>query len=392
MTILEMFEREDIYKILEVTLKEYYQKVHNVEVDIEVRKKHLFQKMVIYPRLGIVVPLFPSWAVIKRTYISFDVQNNLLKKLFAWAYITLCFLTFGLLADASVSISDRSVYSKDTVIIPSNRKIRIYEYGEGYVDSILKDGFNDYYFNNEIEVRKQPKYDFILGLLDYGPRWYREELLRGRCLVRCSGEEYQLYINQTIRDLEVFYKEYRVDIPANKYVKQLVPSYERIIAEIEMKKHIRCGEKMRSVLKQMKAVCESSDEMIPLTLTHGDLQTGNIYIDEQNKKLYIIDWETVKQKSVWYDAATVMFATRRENKFSTMINDRFDKSVQEKLFTFDRQPHDNMNLVAAILVLEEMGFFLDEIVDLPNDMGSEIIERFEHEIDQICWDSIIEEI
>lgn len=130
--------------------------------------------------------------------------------------------------------------------------------------------------------------------------------------------------------------------------------------------------------------------MIPLTLTHGDLQTGNIYVDEQNKKLYIIDWETVKQKSVWYDAATVMCSTRRANKFSAMINDRFDKSVQKKLFVFDKQSTHSMNLVAAILILEEMGFFLDEIVDLPNEMGSEIIERFEHEIDQIDWEKFDE--
>lgn len=392
MTILEMFEREDIYKILEMTLREYYQKVYNVKVDVEVRKKHLFQKLVIYPRLGVVVPLFPSWAVIKRTYISFDVQNDLPKKLFAWAYITLCFLTFGLLADASLYVSDKSVYSKDTVIIPSNRKIRIYEYEKGYVDSILKDGFNDFYFNNEIEVRKQSKYDFILGLLDYGPRWYREKLLRGRCLVRCSGEEYETYLSQTICNLEALYKEYRIDVPAKQYVEQLISDYERKIMEIEEKKHVQCGDKLRSVLGKMQEVSERSDESIPLTLTHGDLQTGNIYIDEENRKLYIIDWETVKQKSVWYDAATIMCSTRRVNRFSKMINDRFDKTVQEKLFVFDKQPVHNMNLIAAILILEEMGFFLDEIVDLPNEMGSEIIERFEHEIDQINWDSIIGEM
>lgn len=386
MTILEMFEREDIYKILEVTLKKYYQNVHNVKVDVEVRKKHLFQKMVIYPRLGIVVPLFPSWAVIKRTYISFDVQNNLPKKLFAWTYITLCFLTLGLLADASLYVSDRSVYSKETVIIPSNRKIRIYEYGKGYVDSILKEGFNDFYFNNEVEVRRQPKYDFILGLLDCGPRWYREKLLRGRCLVRCSGKEYQAYLNQTVSALKAFYKEYRGDFPARQYVEKLIPDFEKKIAEIEKEKNIHCGDKLRSVLNRMQRICELEDVRIPLTLTHGDLQTGNIYIDEEYKKLYIIDWETVKQKSVWYDAATVMCSIRRANKFSEMINNRFDKSVQEKLFVFDNQQFHNINLVAAILVLEEMEFFLDEIVDLPGNMGTEIIERFEHEIDQIDWE------
>ena len=44
-----------------------------------------------------------------------------------------------------------------------------------------------------------------------------------------------------------------------------------------------------------------------------------------------------------------------------------------------------MNLVAGVLTLEELGFFLDEIIDLPGEMGSEIIERYEHEIDHIDW-------
>jgi serine/threonine protein kinase len=385
MTIQEMFEREDIYNILEVTLEEYYQKVHNKKVDVKISKKHFFRKLLIYPRLGIVTPLFPSWAVIKRTYISFDVQNNLPKKLFAWTYITLCFLTFGLLADASMKLSDYSVVNRDTVIIPSNRKIRIYEYAKGYVDSILKVGFNDFYFNNEIEVRKHSKYDYILGLMDYGSRWYREKLLKGRCLVRCSGEEYQKYLKQTIDDLEIFYEEFRTDVYVQEYAKSLSLDYEKLISEITEKKHIKCAKKLRFVLKKVCEVCYRSNETVPLTLTHGDLQTGNIYVDEENNQLYIIDWETVKKKSIWYDAATVMCSTRRANKFSAMINSRCDKSVQNKLFVFDKKSTKDINLVAAVLVLEEMGFFLDEIVDLPGEMGSEIIERFEHEIDQIDW-------
>mgnify|MGYP006867320160 CR=1 FL=1 len=64
----------------------------------------------VYPRLGIVVSVLPSWDVIKATYVWFDVQNNLPKKLFAWIYITLCFLSFGLLADASIELSDMSLF------------------------------------------------------------------------------------------------------------------------------------------------------------------------------------------------------------------------------------------------------------------------------------------
>lgn len=386
MTILEMFDREDIYTILEKTLVEYYRNIYQKEVTVSVEKKHFFKKVVIYPRLGIVVPLFPSWAIIKRTYVSFDVQDNLPRKLFAWMYITLCFMTFGLLADTSLNISDESVYNKNIVIIPSNRKIRIYDYKNGYVDSILKDDFNDYYFKKEIEVRNSPKKDFILGLLSHGSRWYREKLLRGRCLVRCSGEEYENYLNQTLEDLKEFYADYIEEVKVASYVLEKQDKYRKLIEDISNKKHIKCADKLYAVLDKVAHIClPFNNDYFPTTLTHGDLQTGNIYIDEDNDKLYIIDWETMQRKSIWYDAATVLCATRRLGKFSEMINNRHDIEVTKKLLYFDAKQDRKMNLVAAILILEEMGFFLEEIVDLPGTMGSEIIERFEYEVDRINW-------
>lgn len=390
MTIQEMFEREDIYSILEKTLKEYYKDVRHKAIEVHVSKKHFLKPLLIYPRLGIVVPRFPSWGVIRRTYVSFDVQNNLPKKLFAWAYVTLCFLTFGLLADASIELSDPNAVKRSTAIIPSNRKIRIYEYGEEYVDSILKVGFNDMYFKHEIEVREGTPFDFVLGLIDHGHRWYREKLLKGRCLVRCSGVEYDKYVNQTIEDLKLFYSSHMYTVNSSAYAGSLSEDYNRIIKEIEKTKGIKCGNKLRTVLQKMVSVCYEKSAIIPITLTHGDLQTGNIYIDEENSKLYIIDWETVKNKSIWYDAATMICSTRRKGKFSEMINRRKESAVQTDLLVFDELKNRDADLVAAILVLEEMGFFLDEIVDLPGDMGSEIIERFEYEIDHIDWKSFDE--
>lgn len=385
MTILEMFEREDIYSILEKTLCEYYKEVHHKTIDVHVKKKHFLKPIVIYPRLGIVVRRFPSWAVIKRTYVSFDVQNNLPKKIFAWAYITLCFLTLGLLADASLELSDPTVVKKSTVIIPSNRKIRIYEYGQGFVDSILKIGFNDIYFKHEIEVRNKTPFKFILDLIDHGERWYRETLLKGRCLVRCSGKEYEKYVNETIKDLKLFYSSHLHYIDSEDYANHIEIEYSRLITQIEQSKHIKCGDKLRDIMKKMVQLCKEKAEIVPLTLTHGDLQTGNVYVDEEHSKLYIIDWETVKDKSIWYDAATIMCSTRRKGKFSEMINNRTDSKVMADISVFDDEKERDMDLIAAVLVLEEMGFFLDEIVDLPGNMGSEIIERFEYEIDHIDW-------
>jgi hypothetical protein len=323
--------------------------------------------------------------VIKRTYVSFDVQGNLPKKLFAWTYITLCFLTFGLLADASMRLSDYSVWFRDMLVVPSNRKIRIYRYDKGFVDSILKEGFNDYYFNKELEVRKTPEFDFILGLLGYGKRWYRERLLKGRCLVRVAPDKYDAYMQRVISDLSLFYARNIKEVNAGRYISQLAEEYEEKLKQVEDTKHIKCGDKIRKVINLVHEKSGSSKESIHLTLTHGDLQTGNIYLDEQNDKIYIIDWETVKGKSIWYDSATVLCETRRKDKFSTMINARNNDDVQHNVLYFDPVKQRDMNLVAGVLTLEELGFFLDEIIDLPGEMGSEIIERYEYEIDHIDW-------
>jgi hypothetical protein len=385
MTILEMFEREDIYGILETTMRHYYKEVYHKDIEVSITKSHFGKRLLIYPRLGIVVSRFPSWAVIRRTYVSFDVQGNLPKKLFAWAYITLCFLTFGLLADASIKLSDYSAWARGTILIPSNRKLRIYRYDKGYVDSILKDGFNDYYFNKELEVRRNPQFDFILGLLDSGNRWYREVLLKGRCLVRVSPNKYGIYLKRVLADLSAFYERNTEAVVAGQYVCQLADEYEDKLQKVIEQKHIKCGDKVGKVIERVKESFRESRAQIPITLTHGDLQTGNVYLDEETDKIYIIDWETVKKKSIWYDSVTIFCETRRKDKFSGMINARFDAEVKKDVLYYDTDKARDMNLVAGILLLEELGFFLDEIIDLPGEMGVEIIERYEYEIDHIDW-------
>ena len=95
MTIQEMLEREDIYHIIETTLSRYFQEVHQNEITVKVQSR-LRNNYVVYPRLGVIISRTPSWDVIKDTYRDFNVQNNLVRKIIAWGYITACFCTFGL--------------------------------------------------------------------------------------------------------------------------------------------------------------------------------------------------------------------------------------------------------------------------------------------------------
>ena len=91
MTIQEMLEREDIYSIIETTLVKYYREVHHTSAKVKIQSK-FNNKYVVYPRLGVIISRTPSLSVIKDTYCDFDVQNNPVRKLIAWGYITDAFV------------------------------------------------------------------------------------------------------------------------------------------------------------------------------------------------------------------------------------------------------------------------------------------------------------
>ena len=66
--------------------------------------------------------------------------------------------------------------------------------------------------------------------------------------------------------------------------------------------------------------------------------------------------------------------------------DRAD--IKEKILYFDNNNNRNMKDVVSILLLEEMFFFLDEMVSYPSTIGKEVIDRFTYELDHIDWSKI----
>ena len=119
-----------------------------------------------------------------------------------------------------------------------------------------------------------------------------------------------------------------------------------------------------------------------MAVTHGDLQTGNILIEEATGKVCIYDWETAGERSVWYDMGRFLLYSQRKDKYAYMVNHRAEKQVKDSLLMFDSNKERNMDLVIAVLVLEELVAFTDEICDLPGAMGTEIMDRLTDELKQ----------
>ena len=389
MTIYEMMEREDIYSIIEKTLKYYYKEAKDTNVNVSIQKKCFLREWNIYPRLGIIVNRFPTKEVRREVYSWFDVQNSIVKKIIAKCYIFLCFITFGLLADRSMEITDKEVCNRNTLFIPGNRRIRIYQLDNGYVDVVMKDGFDDTYFNNEVEIRNRYPYPFILKIEKSGNRWYRERFLRGRSLVRTEEKDYGKYLSEALNALDTLYEQTKTYRSISDYGHLMVDKCSLLIDQVKDAKGISSGEQLQTVLNYCKVNLEGKKDMIPIVFSHGDLQNGNIHIDERDKKVYLIDWETGGYKSIWYDAATLLCYTRRKDQFSHMINEKDCAEIKEKILYFDNDKNRNMKDVVSILLLEEMFFFLDEMMSYPSTIGKEVIDRFTYELNQIDWNTII---
>jgi len=382
MTIQEMLEREDIYGILSTTLEEYFREVCDNDVQVKVEKSVFKNSYVIYPLLGVVVSRIPSWKVAKDIYTQFNVQGNIKRKVLAWGYITLCFLTFGLLASCSLYISEKKWCKRYRYIMPCNRKIRIFDYKDGVVDAILKTGFNDTYFKNEMKYRVNPEYSFIPPVIANGERWYREKIIVGTGLVRIKEPLYSEVCKTVLDDV-------RLMIVKSYHYEDITPYTRRIIAKIKGKlpvlrdtKHIGNIDYIETVLDKISKYVAEYPLRVPLVISHGDLQTGNIMYDTRTKRVFIYDWETAGERSIWFDMGKLLLYSQRKGRYAYMIEHRDDQEVKDKLLMLDDRTDYPMTHLISILVLEELEFFVEEILDLPGTMGAEIMDRLTDELKQ----------
>ena len=382
MTIYEMLFREDIYGIMEKTLEQYFAEVCEQNVEVRIERSILKNKFVVYPRLGIAVSRCPSWKVAKDIFSQFNIQGNVVKKMIAWGYVASCFLTCGLMAKRSLYVSAPSLLNRHIYIMPCNRKIRVFNYKEGYVDVILKDSFNDNYFQNELKYRIQPQYSFIPALQKYGKRWYRESILKGVGLVRVAEPYYSECVTQAKNYLGQMYTDSVRYESCITYCKKLGDYINTYLPEIEKNKHIAESTYIKRIVERALYMVSESSMKVPIVMSHGDMQTGNIMYDKGTRGVFIYDWETAGQRSIWYDMGKFLLYSQRKGKYAYMVNHCEDEEIKNALLTFDEDKSRKMDEVMAVLVLEELVSFIDEIRDLPGRIGAEIMSRLTDELKQ----------
>ena len=334
MKISFMLKREDFYKINENTLGKYYQNAKS--------KKRLY----IYPELNAIVTARPSKAVRDYLYTEFRVNGSPLKRLLVRVYAGALLNSSGLLASKSLKI--RTAAHADTLIYPCNKKYRVFDFRKNQVSVFGKDGFPTDDLQREIAFRTRHTADFIPGLLTHDACGYTEVIIDG-CPVARSGARMKGLCDRAFSVWSDYVRRFTRSVPGAEYGQMLL----RRIRELE-DHAVKLGKQvdhalLYAVVDDCLNVMCGDPAQIPISLSHGDLQPGNIWVENGTDKLYIIDWESWQERSVWYDRAVLYENLRTKDGITRYVKNR--------------------DLIHATVLLEDVLFRLTELTSLPLDYG-----------------------
>lgn len=338
MKISQMLKREDFYTINEKTLNEYFKEGGP-------EKTNLY----IYPELNAIVTARPSRQVIDYLLCEYSVRGSKAKQLAVRGYVQGCLKSFGLLSDKKCTVKGR--VSPDVLIYPCNKKYRVFDFDRKNVDVIAKYGFDDSDLQHEIAFRKRNDLPgFVPGFVACSGNGYREAIIDGRPLARIS-EGFESLRDQAYAMLLEYGAHQQKHIPVNAYATEL---QAEIICLLQKK-----ADNAAAVMEIAKRLVElaGSEGEVTLTFSHGDLQVGNIWVENGTNKIFIIDWETWGTRSVWYDRATLYQGLRPGD---------IERYLTVEVPVLER----------AIVLLEDVIFHLHELNSLPEDFGMEQFRQY----------------
>jgi thiamine kinase-like enzyme len=364
-----MLEREDFYSILEKTLSKQSARwgISSNDTGTEAEKKQTV--LYVNPQLNAIMSSRVGRRVRNFLKTEYNVDGGLFKRAAVGTYLWVATSFVRLFSQKKILFFyDRD--PKELLIYPCNKKIRLFDFGQEVVYTVLKDGFSDLYINREIAFRRTWANEFIPSIRESGNGYYSERIIDGRPLARINDTLFVESAKKKAHEMILSLTGQKEAIRAAEYLDNLADECNKLLS---LKREYRDGDIVHEIFERLKRKCP--DIRFPLVVSHGDLQPGNIWIENENNRLIIIDWETVNQRSVFYDFV-VLYLDIRKNISIQQLYERVLKGAR-------MQGYDYPDKAVAIIVLaEELVYRTEEFVGLPETIGTkeykDIIDQYTH--------------
>lgn len=378
-----MLTREDFYKILRDTIIDYARAVFQKNIKCEYEPFEDSETWSINATLGFVARTPVPQGV--RTYMKseYNVRGSIVKNVIGKVAVDVI-TTFPSIDTTKKIYVSRGVFAPSVFIVPQNRSIRFYDYERMTVDCIIKSGFTSKYFNNQIDFRTKYSYDFLNPMLANGDGWFQEKVLLGHPLVRTTDKElFEKGTKKALDYLKVLAKDTIEMTPMRPYLDSMKEDAKRKTALAKEKKGIQEAEATLKLLEIAEQLARTITTDIPTCISHGDFQSGNIWIEPSGKTL-VYDWETAGRRSLWYDSATLCYSLRRAFGWESMIVDTSDDGLM-KCVPDGIDAHMDRRSIIGVLLFEDILFYLDDMLELPKDWGRESFDGFIARVKTLNW-------
>lgn len=381
-----LFEREDVLAILQKTLQNYYSsRFPEKKIEIGFEKREGAAEFFLVPRIGMILQKNPDKEISQRFYSDYNIRNNIVKNLAAKTLVFASLHFPKLMAiKQRLYIWPKELVNDKTAISYCNRSIRIFDYQKETTVSIQKDGFTDKFFQNQLQFRRNHNYTFIPELLDSGEQWFEEKIQVGSILARVTDtQQYENAQNQALRYMAQLQKDSSEPAQTRTYLSALQKRLETQLQETANKKATTCHNEAVQYLHRLCAYLNTAPETIPTVISHKDLQGGNILVTPQ--RLWIIDWETQGRGSRWFDAITMLYGTRYYGGIRRLVQDVQADALPEQIGAAEGW---SAKQILAVFLLEDLEFYLEDMLELSGTAGSATFDRYMTEILEIDWKTV----
>ncbi len=375
MDLSSMLEREDFFGFFFSTVEKYYREALGEKIAFCFATDYKNCNMVIKPHLSAATSVHMSPKARTFFYSEWNVRNSIIKNIIAKTYVFILTRTGRMFSQFQFTMQPEGAVNNDIVIAPNNRSIRIFDYGKQTVGCIVKEGFTRKFFDNQLQFRKNYHYDFMVPLNSYGEDWFIEPIMYGHPLARTTDEKaYNRGVLDAMAAIGKLASDTYIEKTPDEYISPLLQKAEILVKEAKEKKSII---KLDETLQIINAISDKISEvsfMIPTCISHGDLQSGNIWVDEAGKTI-VYDWETVDRRSAWYDAAVLWYSLRRHEGWG----EYFRLQNPEKTLASDKRKNytaDEYEAIKYVVLLEDIIFYLEDMLELPEKWGAELYDAF----------------
>ena len=381
-----LFERENVLDILQKTLQNYYQsRFPDKQVYVGYEKRRGAAEFFLTPRVGMILQARPAREICRRFYSGYNIRGNILKNLAAKTFVFA-----GLHLPRVMAIKKRlyvwpaELVNKKTNFTYCNRSIRVFDYENGSTVSIQKNGFTDRFFQNQLQFRLKHPYSFIPEILANGQDWFEEKIYSGSVLARVTDDQrYRKAQEEVLSYMEQLQKDTQQAVSARDYIDGLCNRLETMLEATAQKKTTTHHGYAAEYVARIEKYLQTAPETIPTVISHKDLQGGNILVTPE--KLWIIDWETQAQGSRWFDAITMLYGTRYYGGIRKLMQD----AVQDNLLLGIGEADGwSAKQILAIFLLEDLEFYLEDMLELPGTAGSATFDRYMTEMQEIDWPAV----